>query len=196
MIPITKPNIGEEEVQAAAEALRSGWVSQGPRVAVLDHEADPVQGQADPAPGATPARGGKWKTDVREDLSRGIDHRLPRTPNQGFNRLPRRTRGIHNPRLRLQLRQVRHDRVAARQLAASGVTPNDVIIIKNRYKVNEIIYIELANNYFLAERLQIPDSDRVMNLNMMSSNPVICATFTAFSNLLNPEKMTIKLTEF
>ena len=56
-----------------------------------------------------------------------------------------------------------------------AVTPNDVIIIKNRYKVNEIIYIELANNYFLAERLQIPDTDQVMNLNMMSSNPVFLA---------------------
>ena len=33
MIPITKPLIGEEEVAAAAEALRSGWVSQGPGVA-------------------------------------------------------------------------------------------------------------------------------------------------------------------
>lgn len=53
-----------------------------------------------------------------------------------------------------------------------AVTPNDVIIIKNRFKVNEIIYIELANNFFLAERLQIPDTDRVMNLNMMSANPV------------------------
>ncbi len=56
-----------------------------------------------------------------------------------------------------------------------AVTPNDVIIIKNRYKVNEIVYVELANNYFLAERLQIPDSDRVMNINMMSSNPVFLA---------------------
>jgi perosamine synthetase len=32
MIPITKPFIGEDEIQAATEALRSGWVSQGPRV--------------------------------------------------------------------------------------------------------------------------------------------------------------------
>ena len=35
-----------------------------------------------------------------------------------------------------------------------AVTPNDVIIIKNRYKVNEIVYVELSNNVFLAERLQ------------------------------------------
>jgi perosamine synthetase len=33
MIPITKPTIGEEEIAAAALALRSGWVSQGPGVA-------------------------------------------------------------------------------------------------------------------------------------------------------------------
>ncbi|GIH12927.1 DegT/DnrJ/EryC1/StrS family aminotransferase [Rugosimonospora africana] len=33
MIPVMKPYLGEEEAQAAAEAVRSGWVAQGPRVA-------------------------------------------------------------------------------------------------------------------------------------------------------------------
>jgi dTDP-4-amino-4,6-dideoxygalactose transaminase len=33
MIPIMKPAIGEEEAAAAAEAVASGWVAQGPRVA-------------------------------------------------------------------------------------------------------------------------------------------------------------------
>jgi hypothetical protein len=56
-----------------------------------------------------------------------------------------------------------------------GITPNDVIIIKNRYRVEEIIYIELANNLFLAERLQIPDADRIVNINMLSANPVYLA---------------------
>lgn len=56
------------------------------------------------------------------------------------------------------------------------VTPNDVIVIKNRYKVDEIVYIELANNYFLAERFQIPETEQEeINLNMMSSNPVFLA---------------------
>jgi dTDP-4-amino-4,6-dideoxygalactose transaminase len=32
MIPITKPYLGEEEAQAAAEAIRSGWIAQGPLV--------------------------------------------------------------------------------------------------------------------------------------------------------------------
>ena len=32
MIPITIPLLGEEEARAAAEAIRSGWVAQGPRV--------------------------------------------------------------------------------------------------------------------------------------------------------------------
>jgi dTDP-4-amino-4,6-dideoxygalactose transaminase len=36
MIPITKPFLGEEEVEATAQALRSGWVSQGPRVAQFE----------------------------------------------------------------------------------------------------------------------------------------------------------------
>ena len=33
MIPVMVPMLGEEEAQAAAEAVRSGWVAQGPRVA-------------------------------------------------------------------------------------------------------------------------------------------------------------------
>ena len=33
MIPITKPFVGDEEVQAAAEVIRSGWLTQGPRTA-------------------------------------------------------------------------------------------------------------------------------------------------------------------
>lgn len=31
-IPLLRPWLGEEEVQAAAEAIRSGWISQGPKV--------------------------------------------------------------------------------------------------------------------------------------------------------------------
>ena len=30
------PNLGEEEAQAAADAVRSGWVAQGPRVAQFE----------------------------------------------------------------------------------------------------------------------------------------------------------------
>src|SRR5205814_541272 len=36
MIPITIPCLGEEEALAAAQALRSGWVSQGPKVAEFE----------------------------------------------------------------------------------------------------------------------------------------------------------------
>ncbi len=36
MIPITKPTIGDEEVAATAAVLRSGWVTQGPRVAEFE----------------------------------------------------------------------------------------------------------------------------------------------------------------
>ncbi|HTJ67728.1 MAG TPA: DegT/DnrJ/EryC1/StrS family aminotransferase [Actinospica sp.] len=35
-IPVMVPYLGEEEAQAAAEAVRSGWVAQGPRVAEFE----------------------------------------------------------------------------------------------------------------------------------------------------------------
>lgn len=38
MIPVMIPLLGEEEAQAAAEAVRSGWVAQGPRVARFEQE--------------------------------------------------------------------------------------------------------------------------------------------------------------
>jgi dTDP-4-amino-4,6-dideoxygalactose transaminase len=38
VIPIMKPWLGPEEASAAAEAVASGWVAQGPRVAVFEEE--------------------------------------------------------------------------------------------------------------------------------------------------------------
>ncbi|HEY0638695.1 MAG TPA: DegT/DnrJ/EryC1/StrS family aminotransferase [Pseudonocardiaceae bacterium] len=35
-IPVMRPWLGEEEVEAVAEAVRSGWVAQGPRVAAFE----------------------------------------------------------------------------------------------------------------------------------------------------------------
>jgi dTDP-4-amino-4,6-dideoxygalactose transaminase len=36
LIPITKPELGEEEAQAAANAIRTGWIAQGPLVAQFE----------------------------------------------------------------------------------------------------------------------------------------------------------------
>lgn len=38
MIPIAKPLLGEEEVQAAGKVILSGWVTQGPEVAAFERE--------------------------------------------------------------------------------------------------------------------------------------------------------------
>jgi dTDP-4-amino-4,6-dideoxygalactose transaminase len=44
MLPIITPVFGPEEEQAAAEALRSGWVTQGPRVAAFEQALAQVVG--------------------------------------------------------------------------------------------------------------------------------------------------------
>jgi len=38
LLPIAKPSLGKEEVTAAARAIRSGWVTQGPEVAAFEKE--------------------------------------------------------------------------------------------------------------------------------------------------------------
>ena len=37
-VPITRPSLGEVEVEAAARVIRSGWVTQGPEVAAFESE--------------------------------------------------------------------------------------------------------------------------------------------------------------
>ena len=44
MIPIAQPLVGDEEAQAAAEAVRSGWLTQGPRTARFEHDFAAVVG--------------------------------------------------------------------------------------------------------------------------------------------------------
>jgi len=49
VIPIAKPLLGNEEAEAASEAVLSGWVSQGPQVAAFEREFATLVG----APNAT-----------------------------------------------------------------------------------------------------------------------------------------------
>jgi len=35
-VPITKPSLGEEEANAPYESIKSGWVTQGPKVAEFE----------------------------------------------------------------------------------------------------------------------------------------------------------------
>ena len=46
-IPIIRPWLGEEEVDAAVAAMRSGWVAQGPQVAEFEREFAALVGAAD-----------------------------------------------------------------------------------------------------------------------------------------------------
>ncbi len=44
MIPITMPLVGEEEALAAAEVVRSGWLTQGPRVSRFEEDFAAITG--------------------------------------------------------------------------------------------------------------------------------------------------------
>ncbi len=46
LLPIARPVMGEEEVNAAARAIRSGWVTQGPEVAAFEAELASYVGAA------------------------------------------------------------------------------------------------------------------------------------------------------
>src|SRR5256714_14872405 len=53
MIPVMRPALGEEEALAAAEAVRSGWVAQGPRVAAFEREFAAAVGAGEGVAGAS-----------------------------------------------------------------------------------------------------------------------------------------------
>ena len=63
-------------------------------------------------------------------------------------------------------------------LVDKTITDNDIVIIKGRYRVANLIRLEESNNYIIFERNRPPvDEDRIINLNMMSNNPVFLARF-------------------
>jgi dTDP-4-amino-4,6-dideoxygalactose transaminase len=37
-IPLTRPDVGEAEIAAAARVIRSGWLTQGPEVRAFEEE--------------------------------------------------------------------------------------------------------------------------------------------------------------
>ena len=47
MIPIAKPDIGPEEIEAVTEVLRSGMLAQGKRVAEFEQARTRVRGDLD-----------------------------------------------------------------------------------------------------------------------------------------------------
>jgi len=56
-----------------------------------------------------------------------------------------------------------------------SVTLNDIVVIKNRYKINDVIHLEQANNYSINEGVKYIQREESYNLNVMSNNPVYLA---------------------
>lgn len=56
-----------------------------------------------------------------------------------------------------------------------SVSSNDVIIIKNRYRVENIIYVEESPHYALTDMSTIHESSADVNINVLSQNPVFLA---------------------
>jgi len=57
-----------------------------------------------------------------------------------------------------------------------SVTQNDIVIIKNRYKITELIHADFENNYRRIENLTAVNEDNInININTMSGNPVFLA---------------------
>lgn len=56
-----------------------------------------------------------------------------------------------------------------------SVTPNDIIVLKNRYKIQDVIHLEQANNYSINESARYIRKEDSYNLNVMSTNPVFLA---------------------
>jgi len=60
LIPITLPYFGEEEERAAAEVIRSGWVTQGPKVAEFERAVADYCG----TPHAVAVSSGTWRGSI------------------------------------------------------------------------------------------------------------------------------------
>lgn len=61
-------------------------------------------------------------------------------------------------------------------IADDDISPNDALIIKSRYKINDVIYASLANNYSILNfKINELNDDSIKNINMMSNNPVFLA---------------------
>lgn len=56
-----------------------------------------------------------------------------------------------------------------------GITSNDIIIINSRYKTDNIVHAEMADQLKLKREMSNMKNTGTMNLNMMSSNPVFLA---------------------
>lgn len=61
-IPFSPPDITEEEIEQVSEALRSGWITTGPKTKELEREVAPTQERKE-----------KYEKNIKKDFNNFAD---------------------------------------------------------------------------------------------------------------------------
>lgn len=108
-----------------------------------------------------------------DDIAEGMRKYLFIDTDEKSDMIP--VRMLIVPRMQDMIRIIDIREQPDKVIVDSTVNENDIIVIKNRYKLDDVIHAEYANNYAQVEKNIKRVEFRVSNLNMLSMNPVFLA---------------------